>query len=91
MKERLTATYVPSATIEMILTFQSPFELYCKIYPVKRVSINFHKFRQGRQRSKLRCDIMENRDVTVFVALLESFFFFFFEDTTQYTPSSYRN
>ena len=49
-KKGLTATYVPSATIEMILTFQSPFELYCKIYPVKRASINVHKFRQGPQR-----------------------------------------
>ena len=76
MKERLTATYVPSATTEMILTFQSPFELYCKIYPVKRASINVHKCRQGRQRFKLRCDIMENTDVTVFVALLEFLFFF---------------
>ena len=27
--------YLPSAAIEMILTFQCPFELYCKIYPVK--------------------------------------------------------
>ena len=34
-KERLITTYVPSAAIEMLLTFQSPFELYCKIYLVK--------------------------------------------------------
>ena len=49
-KERLTATYVPSATIGMILTFQNPFELYCKIlYPVKRASIAGHEIRRGRQ------------------------------------------
>ena len=32
---RLTVTYVPSAAIEMILTSQCPFELFCKIYPVR--------------------------------------------------------
>ena len=41
-KKGLTATYVPSAAIEMILAFQSPFELYCKIlYPIKRAGMKF--------------------------------------------------
>ena len=53
-KKGLTATYVPSADKEMILAFQRPFELYCKIlYPVKRASIAGHEIRRGRQQ-KLR-------------------------------------
>ena len=44
-QERTTATYVPSAAIEMTLTFQSPFKLYYKIlYPVKTASIKGMKF-----------------------------------------------
>ena len=34
LKQWITITYVPSAAIEMILTFQCPFELFSKILPV---------------------------------------------------------
>ena len=36
-QERTTHRYLRSFScyIEMILTFQCPFQLYCKIYPVK--------------------------------------------------------